>query len=58
MWVKDYSPSVSDWFICVVDGKRLPLTYNAHNKFWCGLDGKTYKEGSVEWLDDSKVEKK
>ena len=56
MWVKDYSPTKSDWYIVVVDGKRFPAMYNDHNNFWCGQDGKTYKPNQIEkWLDDSKA---
>jgi len=56
MWTKIIMPENSEWYICIVDGKRMPLRYNTHNKFWVGLAGKTYKPDEITWLDDCKIE--
>lgn len=45
-------PEKSDWYICYVGNERMPLTFNAPNKFWVGLDGKTYTPEQVVWVDD------
>lgn len=45
-------PEKSDWFICYVDGVRLPLRFNQPNSFWCALDGATFKPEQVVWVDD------
>jgi hypothetical protein len=40
------------WFICYVNGIRLPLKFNKFNSFWVSLDGKTYKPKEIDrWLD-------
>lgn len=44
-------PDKSDWYICIVDGVRLPLRFNQPNSFWVGQDGKTYKPEIVKWFD-------
>ena len=53
MWTKEYEPVKSDWYIVKIQGKRNILMWNSPNKFWTGLDGKTYKFNQIdEWLDD------
>lgn len=54
MWKKDTSPTTNDWFICIVDGRRVPLQYK-HNRYWMAIDGTTYMEGEVSWFDDSEI---
>lgn len=45
-------PNESNWFICHVNGVRLPLRFNKPNSFWSGLDGKCYKANEIDkWLD-------
>ena len=44
-------PSKSDWYICYVDGERMPLRYNASNDFWVGMDGKTYSSKTTIWIN-------
>lgn len=45
-------PSKSDWYICYVDGEKIPLKYNTQNNFWCGVDGKIYHPKSVIWTNE------
>lgn len=54
MWINgnDKLPELSLWFICYVDGERLPLKWNKHNQFWVELGGKTYHPNQIDkWLD-------
>jgi hypothetical protein len=54
MWTNKYNPTNSDWYIVVVDGKKSPMSWNSHNKFWVDFGGKTYKPEQIDrWLDDS-----
>jgi len=58
MWTNEYNPTTSEWFVCIVQGKRIVLHFNVPNKFWCDLIGKTYKPNEVMWLDDYKIKTK
>ena len=54
MWIKDSSPKTNEWFICIVNGQRMPMMFNVHNQFWVDFSGKTYKPNQIDkWLDDS-----
>jgi hypothetical protein len=53
-WVNpnDRLPGDRNWYICYVDGERVPLKYNSANRFWSALDGKSYPAtGISKWLD-------
>lgn len=55
MWINKYQPSVSDWYIVRIDGKKQVLMWNNHNHFFSDFAGKTYKFNEIDcWLDDSK----
>lgn len=45
-------PTKSDWYICYVEGERMPLRYNAPNDFWVGMDGKTYSSKTTMWINN------
>ena len=49
-WETTKQPTQRDWYLCKVNGQKLPLLYNDKNNFWTGVDGKVYN--NVEWLDD------
>lgn len=49
-WETVKQPTQRDWYLCKVNGQKLPLLYNVKNNFWTGVDGKVYN--NVEWLDD------
>jgi len=45
-------PTISSWFICYVDGNRMPLRYNVYNLFWVDLSGKCYQPNQIDkWLN-------
>ncbi len=54
LWVNgdDRLPTESDWFIGYIKGIRLPLRYNAPNRFWMDFTGETYQPNEIDrWLD-------
>ena len=54
LWVKgeDGVPSDSDWYVCIVNGKREVMKFNFPNKFWMDFTAKPYKPNEIEkWLN-------
>lgn len=54
MWTKSYEPTESDWYIVKINGAKMPMMWNIHNKFFSDFAGKTYRFDEIEcWLNDS-----
>ena len=54
LWIngEDRLPIESEWFIGYIKGIRLPLRYNAPNRFWMDFTGETYQPNEIDrWLD-------
>lgn len=56
MWTNKYQPTIGDWYLAKIDGKKQILMWNDHNKFFADFAGKTYTFNQIDcWLDDSKA---
>lgn len=56
MWTNNYNPTEKGWYLVKINGKKDPLSWNIHNKFWSDFAGKTYRPDQIDcWLDDTKI---
>lgn len=54
MWVKSYEPNIGGWYLCKINGNKLPLMWNKYNKFFSDFAGKTFHFLDIDcWLDDT-----
>ena len=54
LWVNadDRTPTENLWFICYVNGIRIPLKFNTEYQHWYANSGRTYRVYEIErWLD-------
>ncbi len=58
MWTNKNNPGKSEWYMVIINGVKMPMSWNEPNQFWSGFDGKVYKPKDIEfWLDDSNIKK-